>query len=66
MMGHIVIFGNRGAETAALIQCLIADNNPAARKLSCAHTRPSKIHFPISLTSFAVNRPVATSWREPA
>jgi voltage-gated potassium channel len=25
MKGHIVIFGNRGAETAALIRCLIAD-----------------------------------------
>ena len=25
MKGHIVIFGNRGAETAALIQCLIGD-----------------------------------------
>ncbi len=39
MKKHIVIFGNRGAETAALIQCLIADQQSSGTEIVlCSHS----------------------------
>jgi voltage-gated potassium channel len=39
MKGHIVIFGNRGAETAALIRCLIADEQSSGTAIVlCSHS----------------------------
>jgi voltage-gated potassium channel len=39
MKGHIVIFGNRGAETAALIQHLIADRQSSGTEIVlCSHS----------------------------
>src|SRR5258708_36537589 len=39
MKGHIVIFGNRGAETAELIRCLIADEQSSgAAIVLCSHS----------------------------
>jgi voltage-gated potassium channel len=39
MKGQFVIFGNRGAETAALIRCLIADRQSSGAKIVlCSHS----------------------------
>jgi voltage-gated potassium channel len=46
MKGHIVIFGNRGAETAALIQRLIADEQSSGTPIVLCSLKTDRNPFP--------------------